>query len=81
MKLNKKFFRTRTFWDADFDKLDVIKDKEFMVSRVVERGSELEILHVHSVLTYLEIYNILKNFMGTPEKILIYYKAMADASS
>lgn len=81
MKLNKKFFRTQTFWDADFEKLDVIKDKEFIVSRVVERGSELEILHVHSAYTYREIYTILKHFMGTPKKTLMYYKIMADASS
>lgn len=81
MMLNKKYLKTRTFWDCDFDKLDVVKDREFMVSRLVQRGSDLEMLHLHSVFTYAEIYEILKHYMGIPKVALEHYKIMANAGS
>jgi len=80
-KLNKKYLQKRTFWDADFNNLDEIRDQAFIVARLVQRGSDLELLHLQSVFSYSEIYVIIKNYMGVPTMILDYYKTMANASS
>lgn len=79
--LNKKYLRAQTFWDVDFDALDVEMDRNFIISRVVQRGSDLEIMYLNFLLGSDEIYKVLENYMGVPEPVLAYYKTMKDASS
>jgi hypothetical protein len=71
-KLNKKFLRQRTFWDVDFDLIDVEKDKEFIISRVVQKGSDDELFHLNSVFSFDYIFKVLSNYRGVPSKILNY---------
>lgn len=78
-ELDKKFLRPQTFWDVDFGKIDVKADRNFIVSRVLQRGSDMEIMHLNSVFSFSEIHHILENYSGVPKKILEYYKNMADA--
>ena len=80
-KLNKKHIRPQTFWDVEFDKLDTETDKNFIISRLTQRGSDLELLHLHSVFTYEQIYKVLSNFKGVDKKTLEFYKQMTYASS
>lgn len=79
--INKNFLRDQTFWDVDFGSLDVDNDKSFIISRVVQRGSDNEILYINSLLGYNEIYQVLINYKGVPKKVIAYYKTMKDASS
>jgi hypothetical protein len=79
-KLNKKFLRQRTFWDVDFDLIDVEKDKEF-ISRVVQKGSDDELFHLNSVFSFDYIFKVLSNYRGVPSKILNYYKYRSHAGS
>jgi hypothetical protein len=49
-KIDKKFLRPQTFWNVDFDTLDVVKDRNFIIKRTVHRGSDKEIFYIEHIV-------------------------------
>ncbi|MBW8245186.1 hypothetical protein K1F50_20450 [Muricauda oceani] len=42
-RLNKDHLNPATFWDVDINLLDAEKDRDFIIVRVLERGTDPEI--------------------------------------
>ncbi len=51
----KKYLNPATFWDTDFEALDMEKNKYFIIARVAERGTDLEVFFIQSVFSKEEI--------------------------
>jgi len=43
--------RTSIFWDTDFHKVDLVKNKRFIIQRILERGNNIEIKEL------IKVYN------------------------
>ncbi len=81
MILGKEKFQTNrlnptTFWDVDVDLLDVEKNKNFIIVRVLERGTDPEIWYIESGYSQQEIIAALKNTKGACKKTLNFYKTI-----
>jgi hypothetical protein len=64
----KKILKKTTFWDTDFKKLDVDKDKNYIIRRLAERGTGQEFLAMLQYYTKEDILFVINNFRGIPKK-------------
>ncbi len=62
-----------TFWDIDINILDLEKDKIFIITRVLTRGTDNEILFVENHYTKEEIVSALNTTKGIDKKTKNYY--------
>jgi addiction module HigA family antidote len=53
--------RKSIFWDTDFNKIDIIKHKRFIIQRILERGSKIEIQELIRLYNITTIKEELKN--------------------
>ncbi len=79
-RIEKEKLHRRTFWDVDFSALDPVKDKKFIVKRVVHHGSDREIDYIESLFSHREIFGILKRYKGVDPIVFNYYKTMSCVS-
>lgn len=82
MALSKKTLHTNqlnpiTFWDVDLNLLDMIKDKDFIIARGLERGSDVEIWYIESVYSQQEIIAALESTNWVSKKTLNFYKTIS----
>ena len=81
MVLNRKTIHTNllnstTFWDVDLNLLDMVKDTDFIIVRVLERGTDQEIRYIESVYSQQEIISALESTKGVSKKTLNFYKTI-----
>ncbi len=76
-KLHKNILTPTTFWDVDLSLLDSEKDKDFIIVRILERGTDLEIMHIESVYSQQEIISALENTRGVSKKTINFYKTVS----
>jgi hypothetical protein len=76
-ELNKERLLPATFWDVDLDLLDADKDKNFIITRVLERGTDKEIHHVESAYSQKQIIKALERAKGVSKKTLNFYKTIS----
>ncbi len=76
-KLNKNILTPSTFWDVNLNLLDAEKDKDFIIVRVLERGTDLEIMHIESAHSQQEIISALQNTRGVSKKTINFYKTVS----
>ena len=66
-----------TFWDVDLHLLDASKDRDFIVVRVLERGTDEEIRHIESIYSQREIVAALQSIKGVSKKTLNFYNTIS----
>ena len=76
-KLHKNLLNPTTFWDVDLSLLDASKDMDFIIVRVLERGTDAEIRHIETVYSQQEIISALENTKGVSKKTLNFYKTIS----
>jgi len=76
-KLLINLLNPATFWDVNLNLLDVSKDKDFIIVRVLERGTDSEIWYIESVYSQQEIILALKNTKGACKKTLNFYRTIS----
>lgn len=76
-KLHINLLNPSTFWDVDPNLLHAEKDKDFIIVRVLERGTDLEIVHIELAYTQQEIILALENTKGVSKKTLNFYKTIS----
>ncbi len=62
--LVKKYLVKSTFWDAEFESLDLEKDKGYIISRIAERGTDIE---VNFIISYYPKEDVLFVVNNSPE--------------
>ena len=77
MSLDLKIFKKTTFWDVDINSLDTELDKRFIITRVLERGTDLEIFYIESIYTRDEIIAVLEGTKGSCKKTINFYKTIS----
>lgn len=75
-KLHKTLLTPSTFWDVDLNLLDSQKDRDFIIVRVLERGTDIEIGQIESAYSQQEIVSALENTKGVSKKTLNFYKTV-----
>ncbi len=81
MILNGKLLHTNllnptTFWDVDLYLLDMAKDRDFIIVRALERGTDMEVRYIESVYSQHEIISALEVTKGVSKKTLNFYKTI-----
>ena len=76
-KLDKNLLNPSTFWDVDVNLLNPEKDKDFIIIRVLERGTDSEIGHIESAYSQQEIVSALENTKGVSKKTINFYKTVS----
>lgn len=74
--LDLNILRKTTFWDANLSALDKEQDKLFIISRVLERGTDAEIDYIETIYTPDEILFTLENVKGISKKTINFYKTI-----
>ncbi|MCG2462663.1 hypothetical protein K8352_18015 [Flavobacteriaceae bacterium F89] len=74
--LHTDLLNTTTFWDVDLNLLDTVKDKDFIIVRALERGTDVEIRYIESVYSQQEIIAALERTKGVSKKTLNFYKTI-----
>jgi len=62
---------------VDLSLLDAEKDKDFIIVRVLERGTDVEIMHIESTYSQQEIISALENTRGVSKKTINFYKTVS----
>lgn len=76
-KRNRNHLNPTTFWDVDLHLLDASKDRDFIIVRVLERGTDEEIRHIESIYSQQKIIAALENTKGVSKKTLNFYKSIS----
>ena len=74
--LHANFLNPTTFWDVDLNVLDMVKDRDFIIARALERGTDMEIRYIETVYSQHEIISALEMTKGVSKKTLNFYKAI-----
>lgn len=59
--------RKSIFWDTDFNKIDIIKNKKFIIQRILERGNKYEIealINLYGITVIKQELNTIKNLFN-----------------
>lgn len=75
--LHTDFLNPTTFWDIDLNLLDMVKDRDFIIVRALERGTDVEIRYIESVYSQQEIISALEMTKGVSKKTLNFYKTIS----
>jgi len=76
-ELHIKLLNPVTFWDVDLNFLDIFKDRDFIIVRVLERGTDMEIAYIEEAYSQPEIISALENTRGVSKKTLNFYKTIS----
>ncbi|TYB97071.1 MAG: hypothetical protein FXF54_02765 [Kosmotoga sp.] len=68
-----KFFTNRCFWDVDTKKLDLEKNKEFIISRVLEHGILKDVHELKKVYSTQEIREVVKKSKNISDKTATFW--------
>jgi hypothetical protein len=68
-----KFFTNRCFWDVDIKKLDIQKNKDFIISRVLEHGILKDIHELKKEYSSEEIKKVVKNNKNISRKTATFW--------
>ena len=60
------------FWNCDLEKLDYIRDKDYIIKRIVETGTENDEIIMWKLYTYEEIKNVAINIEYLDKDVLTY---------
>jgi len=76
-ELHKNILNPTTFWDVDLNLLDLSKDKDFIIVRALERGTDAEIQYIETMYSQQDIVAALQSTKGVSKKTLNFYKTIS----
>ncbi len=76
-KFHENHLNPTTFLDVDLNLLDSSKDMDFIIVRVLERGTDVEIRKIETAYSQQEIISALENTKGVSKKTLNFYKTIS----
>jgi len=76
MKLSKDNLKQTTFWDCEIDKLELEKDKFFIIARIAERGTDIEVDLMHEYYSLKDINYAVNHSKEISELTLNYYNTI-----
>ena len=71
-------FLKKYFWDVVFEKIDLEKNKEYILKRILNYGDEKAVDWMYNNFKKSEIKNTLSNFRGYSQKSANYWALMLD---
>lgn len=66
------------FWDVDASKLDIIKDKNFIIARVLEYGIMEQIKELRTIYSDDEIRYVVKNSRNISKRVATFWSTILD---
>ena len=66
------------FWDVDASKLDIIKDKNFIIARVLEYGVMKQIKELRNIYSDNEIKYVVKNSRNISKRVATFWSTILD---
>jgi len=60
------------FWNCDIDKFDYIRDKKYIIKRIIEAGLENDEIIMWRLYSYKDIKNVALNLENLHEDIVTY---------
>lgn len=64
------------FWDCDMQTLDFEKEKSFIISRILMRGTDREIRLIENMFSLKEIVQAVKNSFEADAKCINFYETL-----
>jgi hypothetical protein len=61
------------FWNCDLDKFDWLRDKDYIIKRIIEAGLENDEIIMWKLYSYDDIKNVAINIESLREDIITYY--------
>lgn len=71
-------FLKKYFWDAPFEKLDLHKNREYVLKRILDHGDEKAVAWMYGNFEKSEIKKALSDFRGYSQKSANYWALMLD---
>jgi len=71
-----KYLVKSTFWDAEFEDLDLEKDKGYIISRIAERGTDIEVLFIISYYPKKDVLFVVNNAPEITPKTKNYFNTI-----
>lgn len=71
-----KYLVKSTFWDAEFDNLDLEKDKGYIISRIAERGTDIEVSFIISYYSKEDVLFVVNNAPEITPKTKNYFNTI-----
>lgn len=76
VKKQRVFSKTSTFWDADLNQLDLVRDKYFVIARIAERGRDEEIDFILNYFSKDDLLFAINNSPETTPRTKNYFKVI-----
>ena len=71
-------FLKKYFWDVEFKKIDLEKNKIYVLRRILNYGDEKAVTWMYKNFKKPEIKNVLSNFRGYSQKSANYWALILD---
>lgn len=71
-----KYLVKSTFWDTEFEGLDLEKDKGYIISRIAERGTDNEVLFIISYYPKKDVLLVVNNAPEITPKTKNYFNTI-----
>ena len=71
-------FLKKYFWDVEFKKIDLEKNKIYVLRRILNYGDEKAVTWMYKNFKKPEIKNVLSNFLGYSQKSANYWALILD---
>lgn len=71
-----KYLVKSTFWDAEFEGLDLEKDKGYIISRIAERGTDIEVSFIISYYPKKDVLFVVNNAPEITPKTKNYFNTI-----
>ncbi len=69
-------FLKKYFWDVQFEKINLQKNREYILRRILDCGDEKAVAWMYANFEKSEIKNALSNFRGYSQKSANYWALM-----
>ncbi len=71
-------FLKKYFWDVRFEKINLRKNREYVLRRILDYGDERAVAWMYDNFEKAEIRNVLSGFRGYSQKSANYWSLMLD---
>lgn len=71
-----KYLVKSTFWDSEFESLDLEKDKGYIISRIAERGTDIEVSFIISYYSKEDVLFVVNNAPEITPKTKNYFNTI-----
>ena len=69
-------FSPHVFWDVNIDKIDMQRDKKFLIERIINYGFEQDEILLHSIYSYRILRKTIRKLENINESAIPYLSAV-----